>query len=1677
MVASGTSFVRPANGQDVSLRLKDAAPGSYYLRVLTESGAGNGEEDLNLDVPFLYHNGHPVDFARATATMPFQKTNVAVIESRDPIPIAPGDELRWNSVNRGGRLLGGVALAQKPLASAPVDIRPLYDPDLHDEYRLRGEIRFDDPDVAKSTHGNFKCDLRNLAGKPMNFDLEIEVRDYWQRVLAKRTEQPNVADRATFTVNLPFDLGDSDRYRAIVRVKSADGLVREKVYEKLVDNPRGGRPRLWLNEGWEWTSLKDNGTAATRVIGDAASAASLTGWKSVNLPAAWTDTNPKDNLAWYRRKFVVPPWLQGHRLFLHFTRVATEARVFLNGKEIASHFSPSGSFELEITGVQPGENELLLGVRGVIATLVPEELATRNIEISKRSRFRAPLYTPGVGEIWLYGTGADPVRDVFVKTSYRKKNIELEIEAPKLPPGTKAILTNRILSEGNEVLSFPDVPIDGERKEPVSIKQDWEHPILWNPGDPKLLQLVTELKSPDGQVLDRVDTRFGFREFWPEGKNLVWNGVPVKLAGVPFLSTWSWGVTERSKRDFSRNYILQAKRLGVTILRHVYDPEYRAEMQDEEGLVYAQAVGGTPSQPTTQKVESDEFWENCNRFTADAVKGLRNHPSIVTWYLSNEFSAADDEPNRKRLESVGRTVLKLDDTRIIEFGCDLDLGGFAPVISTHYPVDVGAVREERGLFPEAAYWHLFGTPPLRAGDKAPAGIAHRVANVHGDAPILWGEKPIVINESMWIGFFLPPDGLTRFAGDGVYTSATAVEQAFKEANRWFVRGHRDAEASVITPWEWVNRDPMGLEFPVVEINPIQRYEHFYGGEQMTFDVNLHNDQPRAAHMNFSWSLSQDGREIGGENHPIDFTPADLKREQIKVALPEVKKRTNSDLVFRLTENGKEIRKVILPVNIYPREPITFPAGLHIGLYDPQGNTRKAIASFQGPAPVELQKLDEASLKGLQALIIGENAGQSDDPAARRAMSDFVERGGRVLLLAQEKPPTVLPFSLVPTQLVSSRMWSFCPGDAVLRDLAGEDFANWFPLHRTGGNFYLKPESGGFRTLLESGGPQGMVYSGLLERPVGAGLVIASQLDLIANLDRNPIAAKLWRNLLACLAQRPPEPSKVGFWGDVDGAFYRQIAKLGAELPVVHSPADLKSLNVVILDGGATLAEVDTRALRDFVTAGGRLLAHGVTPENKATMEAISGGTVNVNKPGPPAWDGRAIRVASSDLINGITNYDLFWKRRPDFEDYAGIFSSDKFTLAPLGSWVLDVPGGRALLYPAYLAEMSLGKGRILFDNLSWGQSSVLVRAHTRRLGSALLANLGVPTKSVRPVEIPANLTYEPVDLTGVMNRSFTDEVADDGKGGWTDQGPNSDLRTFPTDQPIQTLKGVPYRIEKGNSIVVLASQFRPAGPPKSVVLPIQGKADVLFFLESSAWTSARPQASYTVNYTDGSKYEIQLAGNVNMRDWSAANADEPFAFETDTVTKVAWSGTSRTFPKVSLFSVAWPNPHPERDIRDVTFQSANLGVPILVAVTRGIKQASALVAPIVAVAGETAESRRLVEEGRSLMREGKAEQGLAKFQAAAAISPGWEAPLLEKIYYFEKKRDWKSVVAACEDLIKISPQNLEVMFRLAKAQEELRDWDGAERTYRLLIKINPNQPEVMSALTELPKKKGPSAAP
>ncbi len=117
-----------------------------------------------------------------------------------------------------------------------------------------------------------------------------------------------------------------------------------------------------------------------------------------------------------------------------------------------------------------------------------------------------------------------------------------------------------------------------------------------------------------------------------------------------------------------------------------------------------------------------------------------------------------------------------------------------------------------------------------------------------------------------------------------------------------------------------------------------------------------------------------------------------------------------------------------------------------------------------------------------------------------------------------------------------------------------------------------------------------------------------------------------------------------------------------------------------------------------------------------------------------------------------------------------------------------------------------------------------------------------------------------VDLSKVANRSLADDVAGDGKGGWTDQGPDMDMRKLPTGD--QSIGGVPWRIATGaKAVVAVEANPKPGSDTvKEVTVPVGRKIEILYVLHASAFLAPDRKKCFEIvlKYKDGTTSTLEF---------------------------------------------------------------------------------------------------------------------------------------------------------------------------------------------------------------------------
>ena len=176
-------------------------------------------------------------------------------------------------------------------------------------------------------------------------------------------------------------------------------------------------------------------------------------------------------------------------------------------------------------------------------------------------------------------------------------------------------------------------------------------------------------------------------------------------------------------------------------------------------------------------------------------------------------------------------------------------------------------------------------------------------------------------------------------------------------------------------------------------------------------------------------------------------------------------------------------------------------------------------------------------------------------------------------------------------------------------------------------------------------------------------------------------------------------------------------------------------------------------------------------------------------------------------------------------------------------------------------------------------------------------------------------TFTPLDLKPYANMAFADDVAGDGKGGWTDQGAINDMRNFNLRGRVQ-LSGVDFDIidpdkNGGKSVITLRGQNLETLSNIAEV-PVNQKAAGVYILHSAAWVVSNV-ATYSFVYEDGSQYDVPIRNNKEIFNFWGTGSSETCL--------TAWSGSNASTATVSLYMYAMENPYPDKTISKLIFKT------------------------------------------------------------------------------------------------------------------------------------------------------------
>ncbi len=429
------------------------------------------------------------------------------------------------------------------------------------------------------------------------------------------------------------------------------------------------RERICLNGLWQWQPTEPQATNPP-----------AGNWGYFKVPGPWpgiTDYMQKDcqtvlahpdwagqrlggiTASWYRRQFTVPKDWAGRRIALRADYLNSFALIYLDDRPVGEIHFPGG--ELEITTLcRPGATHRLsllvvaMPLKGVMLSY-SDSASAREVKGSVARRGLC-------GDVFLVSTPPGPrVRDVQTHPSVRRREITFEAGFEGMVAEATYTVRARVIREGATVKEFVSKPFQtgALNHGRFAFTSPWLPDHLWDIHTPQnTFGLELSLLDTSGQVLDTAWTeRFGFREFWTEGRDFILNGTRISLSAVPFDNAQiSAGMATYAA---ARESLERLQSFGINyVYTHNYGCEPGSHLSFAEILRAADDVGMLVgfSQPHFSHYDwqapGADATNGYARHAEFYVRAAQNHPAVVMYSMSHNATGYNQDMNPDLIDGI-----------------------------------------------------------------------------------------------------------------------------------------------------------------------------------------------------------------------------------------------------------------------------------------------------------------------------------------------------------------------------------------------------------------------------------------------------------------------------------------------------------------------------------------------------------------------------------------------------------------------------------------------------------------------------------------------------------------------------------------------------------------------------------------------------------------------------------------------------------------------------------------------------------------------------------------------------------------------------------------------------------------------------------------------------------------
>ncbi len=474
------------------------------------------------------------------------------------------------------------------------------------------------------------------------------------------------------------------------------GLISyNSVEEAVAADAENSGNYLSLNGSWSFKLVTSAADVPEDFMSDEFDTSS---WDSINVPGNWETqgfslpTYNLDGYAWntslhpapdigddneiglYKRTVTVPAEWDGSEVYISLQGVESACYIYVNGQLVGYGEDSYTAKDFRVTPY------LEFGRDNTVAVEVYKFSDASWLEAQNNLKLGGIFR-----DVFLYAAPSTSVKDVRLDTQFSSDMSSVMIYAEVdlaaydgAPEGCYAQLSLYDAEGGvfmepaniGRTVSFPDNEENGAYRSTVSGRVSVQDMHLWSAEDPYLYTAVVALYDADGDLIDSVSQKIGFRDVSfavnDDGEQIFTvNGQETELYGVLYNEFSS--VNGKAVTDEELEADIRAmKELNINAVRNpgtAYSSEFLS-LCDEYGLYVVEDmdVATYPQSTGDSAIPGDQaIWQTAviDRLI-NVVNRDRNHASVIMWSLGTESGYGS-------VLSTARNLLISSDSRLVVY--------------------------------------------------------------------------------------------------------------------------------------------------------------------------------------------------------------------------------------------------------------------------------------------------------------------------------------------------------------------------------------------------------------------------------------------------------------------------------------------------------------------------------------------------------------------------------------------------------------------------------------------------------------------------------------------------------------------------------------------------------------------------------------------------------------------------------------------------------------------------------------------------------------------------------------------------------------------------------------------------------------------------------------------------